>query len=130
MGNNVIVIRTVGCHNNGRHDDAEQLGKRFVDELKANGHSVLGAIVATGGAEINVNTTDGSQGTNVPGALKSDYEPGQCAPPARRAYERYMHSCGGLSWDGKPCPTWPELNEAVRGHWAAAVDHARPALVR
>lgn len=43
---------------------------------------------------------------------------------ARALYEAYIANCGGLSWDGKPCPTWDGLNDAVRSHWCAVAIHA------
>ena len=47
MGNNAIIVRTVGCHHNGLADiDAEQIAKRMVDELRAAGHSILTALAA------------------------------------------------------------------------------------
>lgn len=44
------------------------------------------------------------------------------APEARSAqgaYEAYVASSGGKNYEGKPCPEWDKLPEAVRGHWAA-----------
>lgn len=36
---------------------------------------------------------------------------------ARDFYAIYMASCAGLNYEGKPCPQWRDLNDAVRGHW-------------
>jgi hypothetical protein len=135
MGNNVIVIRTVGCHNNGRHDDAEQLGMRFVDELRANGHNVLGAICATGGAEIDLDVhspaNSPSPKYNVPGKLKADGEAGQSASPGRCAYERYLHASGGRSLvSGAELPGFNALSPEIQAAWMAAADHSKPRLVR
>ena len=47
----------------------------------------------------------------------------------RELYEAYIESSGGLSWDGKPCPTWENLTEAVRKHWGAAAIRAWSKLV-
>lgn len=38
---------------------------------------------------------------------------------ARSLYERYIGNSGGLNYEGKPCPPWPELTSAVRSHWCA-----------
>ncbi len=40
---------------------------------------------------------------------------------ARAGYEAYIANSGGLAWDGRPCPKWADLNNAVRSHWCAAV---------
>jgi hypothetical protein len=39
---------------------------------------------------------------------------------ARTAYEAYLLSSGGLNYQGKPCPTWDELPQAIRDHWIAS----------
>lgn len=44
---------------------------------------------------------------------------------ARKFYESYLDNSGGLAWDGRPCPTWDELNDAVKSHWCAVVHLAR-----
>jgi hypothetical protein len=36
---------------------------------------------------------------------------------ARDFYAVYMASCEGRNYEGKPCPPWPKLTPAVRGHW-------------
>lgn len=36
---------------------------------------------------------------------------------ARDFYAIYMASCEGKNYEGKPCPQWRDLNDAVRGHW-------------
>lgn len=43
---------------------------------------------------------------------------------ARNLYEAYLVNSGGLAWDGKACPLWPALNDAVRSHWCAAAREA------
>lgn len=45
---------------------------------------------------------------------------------ARAMYEAYIENSGGLSWDGKPCPTWDALGDKVRSHWCAAATLAAP----
>jgi len=40
-------------------------------------------------------------------------------------YEGYLANSDGLAWDGRPCPTWGELNDKVRSHWCATVITAR-----
>jgi hypothetical protein len=124
MGNNVFMIRTVGCHHNGIHNDGEQIGKRFVDELRSRGHAILGAIHVAGG-ETNIDLDAEIPRSNVPRPISDDRD-----SPARAAYERYMTSCEGLNYEGKPCPKWDDLTDAVRKHWAAAVDSRTPRLVR
>lgn len=44
---------------------------------------------------------------------------------ARAMYEAYTASSGGLNYQGKPCPKWDELPEAICKHWHAAADVAR-----
>lgn len=36
---------------------------------------------------------------------------------ARDFYAVYCASSGGLNFQGKPCPDWDALPEAIRGHW-------------
>ena len=38
---------------------------------------------------------------------------------AERFYMAYLANSDGLAWDGRPCPTWEQLNDAVRSHWCA-----------
>jgi hypothetical protein len=45
---------------------------------------------------------------------------------ARVAYQAYIANSNGLAWDGRPCPTWEDLNHAVRSHWCAAVTGVAP----
>jgi hypothetical protein len=40
---------------------------------------------------------------------------------ARDLYAIYCASSGGLNYQGKPCPAWDALPEAVRGHWHTVV---------
>jgi hypothetical protein len=47
---------------------------------------------------------------------------------ARIAYEAYIANSNGLAWDGRPCPKWEDLNNAVRSHWCAAVLGAAPII--
>lgn len=49
---------------------------------------------------------------------------------ARELYEAYIKDSGGLNYQGKPCPVWDELPEAVREHWKAVADHAPRALLQ
>jgi hypothetical protein len=44
---------------------------------------------------------------------------------ARRFYEAYLANSDGLAWNGLPCPTWEQLNDAVRSHWCAVALQAR-----
>lgn len=39
-------------------------------------------------------------------------------------YRAYLESSGGLNYEGKPCPTWGELPEAIQKHWRAVGDRA------
>lgn len=151
MGNNAIIIRTVGCHHNGRADiDAEQIAKRCVDELRANGHSILSASVESGGGSIELAP---SPSTNLRGYIVRDgrhipiEEPGAVEnpnagfwkdqklvnpdAPARSAYERYLHASGGKSLaSGVELPGWDALEPKYKEAWMAAVDHTKPRLVR
>lgn len=36
------------------------------------------------------------------------------------AYEAYLVQSGGLNYQGKPCPTWEELPQAIRDCWQAS----------
>jgi hypothetical protein len=42
-------------------------------------------------------------------------------PAAQLAYEGYAASTGGLTFDGRPMPTWAELPERIQNAWTAAV---------
>ena len=49
MGNWHIAIEGLGCHDNDRLEDVEQMAARFVDALRASGvHSVTSASVTIG----------------------------------------------------------------------------------
>ena len=121
MGNNAIIIRTVGCHHNGLADiDAEQIAKRCVDELRAAGHSILSASVESGGGSIDL------------AALEPSLRPVENPDaPARAAYERYLASSGGKSLvSGAELPGWSALSPEIKAAWMAAVDHTKPRLQR
>lgn len=151
MGNNAIIIRTVGCHHNGRTDiDAEQIAKRCIDELRANGHSILSASVESGGGSIELapSPTNNLRGFVVddhrhvpidtpevvaaPGAKHwDDWRLVNPDAPARAAYERYLHASGGKSLaSGVELPGWDALEPKYKEAWMAAVDHTKPRLVR
>lgn len=49
---------------------------------------------------------------------------------ARELYEAYIANSDGKAWDGRPCPTWDGLNDAVRSHWCAVVVAARGLVMR
>ena len=48
-----------------------------------------------------------------------------CSPTvvgvAEMFYNAYIANSDGLAWDGRACPTWEGLNDAVRSHWCAVV---------
>ena len=44
------------------------------------------------------------------------------AAEAAKAYAAYCAQAGGLTFDGKPLPTFEELGEARQARWIAAVD--------
>ena len=117
MGNNAIIIRTTGCHQNGLHHDAEQVGARAVAELRDGGHNVLSAHVETGGCSIDL--------LNPNGMLK-ELRPDQQMEGARRAFERYVADSGGVDSIGAPFPSWDDLPESTRHHWRVAVDLTLP----
>lgn len=50
--------------------------------------------------------------------------PPEVVARARAFYEAYLENCDGKAWDGRPCPTWDALNDAVRSHWCAVVIYA------
>lgn len=41
----------------------------------------------------------------------------------RKLYTAYGNSAGMKAWDGKPMPTWDQLNSAVRTHWTITALH-------
>jgi hypothetical protein len=48
---------------------------------------------------------------------------------ARALFGAYLHSSGGLSWDGKPVPTWSEVLAkagAVPSHWRHVASAVAP----
>lgn len=50
MGNWNITIRGVGSHHNRNHPaDADRMAAKFVQDLKAAGHNVVGATITHGG---------------------------------------------------------------------------------
>lgn len=145
MGNNAIIIRTVGPQHNGRADiDAEQIAKRCVDELRAAGHSILSASVESGGGSIDLTglggncplglVADGVQGLRPIEPTDAGYETWRLQHPelpARAAYERYLHASGGKSLvSGAELPGWNALPAPIRDAWMAAVDHTKPRLQR
>lgn len=46
-----------------------------------------------------------------------------CSPEVKaralRLYETYIANSEGKAWDGRPCPPWTMLGQAVRSHWCA-----------
>lgn len=50
MGNWNMTIQGVGPHGNGIEADIEQIFKRVLEEVKANGHIILHSSVTAGGA--------------------------------------------------------------------------------
>lgn len=144
MGNNAIIIRTVGSHHNGRADcDAEQIAKRCVDELRANGHTVLSAHVEGSGSTDLLGMSGGScvRGFIAEGGALRPITPDDRGyetwklvnpdAPARAAYERYLHAAGGKSLaSGADLPGWDALPAQIQDAWIAAVDHTKPRLQR
>lgn len=53
MGNWNINVQGVGCHHNGpsHNTDANNMARRFVEELRKAGHTIQGATFTHGGAE-------------------------------------------------------------------------------
>lgn len=143
MGNIAIIIRSVGCHHNGRAGDAEQIAKRCVDELRANGHTVLSAHAEGAGSTDLLGSTGASSlrgfvaenGTLRPIAPNDPgFESWKLVDPdapARAAYERYLAASGGKSLvSGAELPGWDALSAEIRAAWMAAVDHTKPRLQR
>lgn len=141
MGNNAIIIRTVGCHHNGLADqDAEQIAKRCVDELRAGGHSILTASVESCGGSIDLTgfTDNCPRGfvADRAGRLRQVAATDGMAlrnpdAPARAAYERYLHAADGKSLvSGAELPGWDALPPEIKAAWMAAVDHTQPRLQR
>lgn len=144
MGNNAIIIRTVGSHHNGNAGyDAEQIAKRCVDELRAAGHTILSASVESGGGSIVLAGPELYDGTSSlrghvgrDGKLVRDdsvkgFELVDADAPARAAYERYLASSGGKSLvSGADLPGWDALSPGIKAAWMAAVDHTAPRLQR
>jgi hypothetical protein len=48
---------------------------------------------------------------------------------ARELYEAYIAHSGGLNYQGKPCPAWADLPQAIRDHWEAVARHVRVELM-
>lgn len=46
----------------------------------------------------------------------------------REMWEAYCKKAGGVTFDGKPLPTWDELGADRRACWQAAADAARAYL--
>ncbi len=38
---------------------------------------------------------------------------------AKVLYDAYVKQSGGLNYQGKPCPLWADLPEAIRENWRA-----------
>jgi hypothetical protein len=49
MGNCIVSVHVTGAHHNGRPDDIDQMAGRWVDFLKAHGHTVTAATIVSGG---------------------------------------------------------------------------------
>lgn len=47
---------------------------------------------------------------------------------ARKMWEAYSERAGGVTYDGKPLPTWDELGTERQLCWAAAAMAARDAI--
>jgi hypothetical protein len=76
MGNVTAVIHATGAHHNGLASDIEQVFARFVDELKAFGHTVEHAAVTVGSREVVP--------APAPAPVKAEPSP-TVAPPAAPA---------------------------------------------
>lgn len=50
MGNWNITIQGVGPHGNGIKEDAEQLYRKFVEDVKVAGHNIVHNSITSGGA--------------------------------------------------------------------------------
>lgn len=152
MGNTCIIIRTTGNHGNGSMYDAEQVGRRCVDELRSCGHNILSATCETGGGSVALDrssvrnagpmrgyTIDHAQpdspvlrpltvdeAERLPGYTITNPEfSGQCA------YERHCAASGGKSLaSGAELPGWVDLKPEIRVAWMAAVDCTKPRMVK
>lgn len=120
MGNWHVSIIGGGQHDNGMHDDVEHVVKRSVAELRAAGHHISHAVVTSGSAVQVQGVTDFGHVPLLPRELTTGTDD-QAMVGARRAYEKYIAHSGGLNYEGKPCPTWFDLPQAIRDHWLAAV---------
>jgi hypothetical protein len=56
MGNWNITIQGVGAHGNGLAIDAEQIYKKFVEDMKTAGHTIVHSSITYGGAYFDTNT--------------------------------------------------------------------------
>lgn len=94
----------------------------------------FGIMLITIGARLFVDAAfDAIAARRVQAALEVEAAPGPEAVEdledlERELYEAYVADAGGLTWDGKPCPAWENLPEAVRTHWGAAAAAARRLL--
>ena len=56
MGNCVVSIHVTGAHHNGKPYDIDQRAASFVEQLKADGHNVTAASIASGSEQDLLNT--------------------------------------------------------------------------
>ena len=48
MGSCLVIVKATGAHHNGAEYDIDQITTRYVEELKAKGHTVEGARLTSG----------------------------------------------------------------------------------
>lgn len=125
MGNIAIIIRAVGVHHNALAYDQEQLAARFVDEMKAAGHSVLSAHVEGAGSQDVSKGTAACREAGVIREIKDvDYF-------GRSAYERYCGASAGKSLiSGAELPPFDSLKDEIKAAWRASADPSAPRYVR
>lgn len=120
MGNIAIIIRAVGVHHNGIAYDQEQLAKRFVDEMRSVGHTVLTAHVEG----------NGSVDVAAPGAYLSPITR-EVDHFAKAAYERYLAVSDGKSLvSGAELPAFDALDDKIKAAWRAAADPSAPRFAK
>jgi hypothetical protein len=56
MGNCLVSVHVTGAHHNGKAYDIDQRAAEFVDQLKADGHTVTAATIVSGGEHDLLNT--------------------------------------------------------------------------
>ncbi|MDA0244685.1 MAG: hypothetical protein OT477_14800 [Chloroflexi bacterium] len=99
----VILLPLLGV------DIEEQMVAGFVATIYAIGRAVVKARAAEVGE-----TVIGFEGVDL------NYSPEDFPKLGQIAYEAYGDFRDWKAWDGKPMPTWAEVNEGIKAAWAVS----------